>query len=80
LTPLGLALVASLGGPARPASAQFVVPDQQYRCPAVEAQCPGSAKKLPAFEQRGSYTINFVEVMALLEKRLAERRALTTGG
>jgi hypothetical protein len=62
LTTVGLALIASLGGLAGTASAQLVVLDQQYRCPAVDPQCPGSTKKLPASEQRGSYTINFVEV------------------
>jgi len=44
------------------AFSQFSVPDQQYRCPAVDPQCATSTKKLPAFEQHENYTINFVEV------------------
>ncbi|WP_239491444.1 hypothetical protein [Luteitalea sp. TBR-22] len=43
-------------------SAQFIVPDQQYRCPEVEPQCPGSTRKLRSFEEGHGYTINFVEV------------------
>jgi hypothetical protein len=42
--------------------AQFIVRDQQYRCPTAEPNCAGSTKKLPAFESIGNATINYVEV------------------
>jgi hypothetical protein len=62
VTIVGVALMATLVWRPRPASAQFIVPDQQYRCPSIDPQCPGSTKRLKAFEQHDTYTINFVEV------------------
>jgi hypothetical protein len=59
---VGAALMVVLVLLPRSVSAQFIVPDQQYRCPAIDPQCSGSTKKLPAFEQHENYTINFVEV------------------
>jgi pimeloyl-ACP methyl ester carboxylesterase len=42
--------------------AQFIVKDQQYRCPIADPQCAASMKHLPAFEPVGNATINYVEV------------------
>jgi pimeloyl-ACP methyl ester carboxylesterase len=62
-----LAIIVLMAAP-QWAFSQFIVHDQQYRCPTVDPQCAKSAKKLKAFEavqtaNNNTATINYVEVM-----------------
>jgi hypothetical protein len=58
------ALTVATGLLALPATAasQFIVRDQQYRCPKADPTCATSVTQLPAFESRPNATINYVEI------------------
>jgi len=85
---LVVVVVVAVAALPRPAAAQLIVRDQQYRCPSVDPQCANSTKKLPAFEQHDNYSINFVEVRDTgelwdarqLDEALAQIARARTGG